>query len=370
MSTVKGLRAGVIAGVLLGMTLAAGTVSAQGNFSTERPGSILIFPKVVNTNPNTIIQISNVSNNVVHAHCFYTDGRPVNGQPAWQVTDFEISLTRQQPTTWSASDGRAVNPQDGDRGFDPGLVPPVPPGFTGFLVCVETALDGTPMGSNSLTGQATIGDITTLGGTNNVSKYNAIGIPSCNGNGMAMGNPGLCGPTSGTNNLDNVLSLNGVEYAACPGGLYVNFIGDGAEDPAIALAGNSPSVVSTSLTFIPCAIDFENLEPEETAVTFAIRNEFEVNRSISPVLVDCWFESLIGDLGPPFVMTEAGLQTTFGKAIVTPIGPGLAPVLGVANVLRTAGDGSSDTAATNLHFCTDDADPPGCPSFNSEIRLP
>jgi len=62
MSTVQGLRAGIIAGVLIGMTLAAGTVSAQGNFTTERPSSILIFPKVVNTTSDTIIQITNTSN--------------------------------------------------------------------------------------------------------------------------------------------------------------------------------------------------------------------------------------------------------------------------------------------------------------------
>jgi hypothetical protein len=42
----------------------------------------------------------------------------------------------------------------------------------------------------------------------------------------------------------------------------------------------------------------------------------------------------------------------------------------VANVLRTAGDGSSDIAATNLHFCTDTNAATGCTKVNSEIRLP
>ena len=47
MSKVKGLRAGVMASILAGAALAAGVAQAQ--VSTERPGSILIFPKVVNT---------------------------------------------------------------------------------------------------------------------------------------------------------------------------------------------------------------------------------------------------------------------------------------------------------------------------------
>jgi hypothetical protein len=39
-------------------------------------------------------------------------------------------------------------------------------------------------------------------------------------------------------------------------------------------------------------------------------------------------------------------------------------------VLRTAGDGTSDTAATNLHFCTETEAPSSCVPVNSEIRLP
>ena len=54
-----------------------------------------------------MIQISNTSNNMVHAHCFYVNARTVfNGAPVWQVTDFTIWLTRQQPTHWVASQGR------------------------------------------------------------------------------------------------------------------------------------------------------------------------------------------------------------------------------------------------------------------------
>ena len=95
-------------------------------------------------------------------------------------------LTRQQPTHWAASQGRAVNPLDNNpggqpgSGLDPGLVPPVPPGFTGFLICVETLVDGTPASMNSLIGVATVGQVNDdPAATNNVSKYNAVAIPAC-----------------------------------------------------------------------------------------------------------------------------------------------------------------------------------------------
>jgi hypothetical protein len=370
MSTEQGLRAGLLAGIMVRVMLMAGTISAQGmvgtasSFTTERPTSVLIFPKVVNTNPDTIIQITNTGQMMTHAHCFYTDGRTVGGRAVWQVTDFEITLTRQQPTHWSVAQGRAVNPNDSLDGLDPGLIPPVPLGFTGFLTCVEVAADGTPVSANSLKGEATVGDITFLGGTNNVSKYNAIGIPAC-------GSPqGPCGDTGEGNDGDNVLDLNNEEYAACPGGLYLNFIAEGAADPAIEANSGPGSVVSTNLTLIPCGMDFENLVPETTAVTVdPIRNEFEERLSTS-FPVDCWFSSNLD--GANFVpMTLNGLRTTFGKAILRPaLNSGRLPVLGVANVLHTAADTSSDTAAMNLHICNEQSPPSSCVPVNSEIRLP
>jgi len=371
MSTEKGLRAGLMVGIMVRLMLMAGTISAQGMvagtasaFTTERPSSVLIFPKVVNTNPTTIIQITNASQMMTHAHCFYTDGRTVGGVAVWQVTDFELTLTRQQPTHWDVAQGRAVNPNDGLGGLDPGLIPPVPSGFTGFLTCVEVAADGTPISANSLKGEATIGDVTFLGGTNNVSKYNAIGIPACSPSGAPCGGPGA------GNNGDNVLDLNNLEYAACPGGLYLNFIAEGAPDPAIEANSGPGSVVSTNLTVIPCGMDFENLIPESTVVTVSpIRNEMEVVTSTS-FPVDCWFTSNLE--GARFVpMTISGLGTTFGKAILRPaVNSGVLPVLGVANVLHTAADTSSDTSAMNLHFCTEQSAPSSCIPVNSEIRLP
>jgi len=360
MSTVKGLRAGRIALVLIGMTLTAATVGAEERFTTERPSSVLLFPKVVN-NSTTIIQITNTTNLLVNVHCFYVNGQDFGGQPIWDITDFDLVLTRQQPTHWDVGSGRAVNPTDTETGLDPGLIPPVVPGFTGFLACIEVMPSGEPSGANSLKGEATVGQVTQLGDpANGVSKYNAIGIQACG--------PGGCGGSGVQVNDDNVLELNNVEYAACPGGLLVNFAAENGEDLAIGPA-NPPSVVSTNLTLIPCGMDFENLNPASTLLTFDLRNEFESPGSVGEVPLTCWFSK---DLGDPLFgnqTTIGGLGSFFGSGVLRPIGPSL-PALGVQNVLHMAGDGSSDIAATNLHFCNDPTSPASCVEVNSEIRLP
>src|SRR4029453_4713452 len=82
MSTVQGLRAGLLAGILIGVTLSAGPISAQisalgaaagtaeGTFTTERPSSVLIFPKVVNTNPDTIHNTAHTTKTAPHLRVF------------------------------------------------------------------------------------------------------------------------------------------------------------------------------------------------------------------------------------------------------------------------------------------------------------
>ena len=67
------------------------------------------------------------------------------------MTDFNIWLTKQQPTHWQVSTGRFINPNDdciengrivpsadcADAGIDPGAIPPTARGFTGELKCIE-----------------------------------------------------------------------------------------------------------------------------------------------------------------------------------------------------------------------------------------
>ena len=102
---------------------------------------------------------------MVHAHCFYVDGRTASAATrCGRSPTSAIWLTKQQPTHWVASQGRAINPTDGygndGSGLDPGAIPPVPEGFEGELKCIQVDASGTPFGGNNLKGEALIRDAT------------------------------------------------------------------------------------------------------------------------------------------------------------------------------------------------------------------
>src|SRR6185436_8212240 len=163
------------------LALGVMTASARADVTTEEGASILIFPKlIVEGSSDTVIQITNISNDLVFARCFYVNAQlttpgipehPILNPPLWLETDFNIRLTRQQPTHWLVSIGRPVDPFDAcmsgptcfppginlnGLGIDPGAVPPVVEDFVGELKCVEVDASGTPIGGNHLKGEATI----------------------------------------------------------------------------------------------------------------------------------------------------------------------------------------------------------------------
>jgi len=286
---------------VLGSVLALASV-ARAEVSTDVSGSVLVFPKVISDGErDTVIQISNTSNNLVHAHCFYVNGAPdALGNPLWQVTDFSIWLTRQQPTHWVASEGRQVNPSDnfpggqGGSGLDPGAIPPVAPGFTGELNCVQVDASGTPFGGNNLKGEAVI-----RAGDGDVSKHNAVAI---------LANPDLAGDAPANQLLLNNTPENDGEYNACANELYLNHFVDGYNNPVIdpdtgvslnpdaCVDGTCP--IRTYLTLVPCSQDFENQVPSAVTVQFAIVNEFEQNFSASTT-VECWETTRLADIDAP-----------------------------------------------------------------------
>jgi hypothetical protein len=349
--------------------------AARGDVSTERPGSILIFPKVVNTagqvsEQDTIIQISNTRPDTVHARCFYINGAPDPNtlQPQWQVTDFSIWLTRQQPTSWRASQGRLVDATDNappnapfNAGLDPGLVPPIPAGFTGELLCAEVDASDVPIAMNSLKGEATVKDINSL----DVSKYNALAIQGID-------------PADG----NNTLLLDNDEYNGCPSALHYSLISDGAQDPVISNFGNgglcsvagtpcqvggtdcpaletcdalpgATSEVRNFLTLIPCSHDLENLAPATVDLNVTVYNEFEqgVSRDLE---VACWrrfsvTDPLIFGASSPFSFASTG--SVFAHATIEPVSPtGQAGILGVADSVSIDTASNSATAAANLHM--------------------
>lgn len=234
-----------------GVAVALGVItsSAHAIVTTERGASILAFPKVLATDgADTIIQIANTSNNMVHARCFYVNAAPDSfGRPQWNVTDFQIWLTKQQPTSWQASTGRFVNQGDicdnvasgplvnlfepdadcAQAGLDPGAIPPLPADFTGELKCVEVDPSGNPFGGNHLKGEATIKSASA--GGYDTAKYNALGILGTEIAGET-GNELLLNQPSDT---EDVIG----QYNACPNQLIVNHFSELSTDPAVLATG-------------------------------------------------------------------------------------------------------------------------------------
>jgi hypothetical protein len=319
--------------------LLAGVASAD--VTTEQGASILFFPKVIAAGTrDTIIQIANTSNMMVYAHCFYVNAGlkdptqpfdPIFNPQLWQETDFDIALTRQQPTMWVASQGRRVDPNDPlctktpsktdcyGAGIDPGAVPQTILDFTGELKCIETDQFGSPgsngssqsnpLPGNHLKGEATLVNTSATANNGDVSKYNAIGI---------KGDPAGVGAVS----TNGVLCLGGdgstapcdtggsPAYAACPQTWILNHFAEGAEDSIAKDAGLTGSSVGTELTVVPCTENFETQTPTPVTIQFSVTNEFETSFSASTT-VTCWANLKLEDISNAF--TRTALQTDYAQ---------------------------------------------------------
>ena len=363
---------------ICGVAVALGVVAAgaRADVTTEKGASILVFPKVqADGTYDTVIQIANTSNSMVHAHCFYVDATPVG---TWQETDFWIWLTKQQPTHWLVSTGRRVDPLDGffsdGSGFDPGHVPPMFD-FEGELKCVEVTESGEPMIGNHLKGEATIKvvesapgmGIAELGATRgDVATYNAIGI---RGNAeAAAGNP---------------LLLDGQMYDACPAKLIVDHFATGAESPVAGryrFGGQDrlESSISTELTLVPCSEDFENQTAKSVTIQFLIYNELEQRFSASTT-VNCYLSTELTKIDSPTAPERSAfsrpvLGTDVAHTEITPVvqsdGTTGAVIGVVERVVSVSGltNTASARAAYNLH--TDGDLIPDDEALRDRITLP
>lgn len=321
MRAIQGGRAIGLAAVLGACLWLA--MPAHALSDTERAGSILIFTKVVNADGrDTLIQITNTGNMVNRARCYYLNGETC------AVTDFEITLTKQQPTHWWASTGRRVDLMDpfgsDGAGLDPGRVPPVATGFAGALICVEVNVDGKPVPMNKLKGEATLVDEIEAGPTANTSGYNAI----------AFG--GVVRDMDSNLELDGSTS-NTPEYAACTDRYRVNFYSlPNQRDPVLG----SNSSVFTNLTVLPCNLDLARRTRRNVSLVFQGWDEFETQFSTGVSFNGCWADVNLNALG-------FGGSSPFGTVDVTATVGG--PVLLLQESFVTAQSGATGSAANNVH---------------------
>jgi hypothetical protein len=325
----------------LAMALAlCGVRPAAADIRSDQAAAILEWPSVVFVQEDfifqsgfvlqTLIQLSNVSNQSVRAWCFYENANSHctntgevcffpqeccnsefgcgSCQPGWNETDFYVNLTPSQPLGWLASQGMAgfdvssqppkkfgKFPIDGVTNFGPdgssnagSRIPPVPEEpFTGSLRCIAVDESGFPVDRNVLKGEATISLFGEIGEDGvegpddddfdvlSVAKHNAIGVQAI----------------EGAVNDDKVLCLggrdtseqcpDGAEYNGCPNFMILNHFFDFAENPVT----DDGSFVVTLLTLVPCTQDYLRQIPGETVVQYVVYNEFEQRVSFSRKVV-------------------------------------------------------------------------------------
>ena len=272
--------------VLAGATLCAGAARAQLSLSSDTPGSIAVFPKVIADNErDSIIMLTNTSNMPLSVKCWYFDANNL-----CQKTDFFVDLTPRQPTWWRVSSGR--NAADEPNIFH-GAVP-IRIDFRGELKCVEVDDGGFPLVRNALKGEAIL--ITKADGQ--VSEYNAImfqggtgatGVCQNAAAGSCLSSADCCPvgtPDCGVTCRTQLL-LDGTHYAACPDTLQVAHYAEGAQD------FSSSATVRGELTLVPCAEDINNERPidensPEAIAQLRVVNEYEEGNLSASVPVACW----------------------------------------------------------------------------------
>jgi hypothetical protein len=366
-------RVGLVLALLALPCASAWAQAEDEQISTDRSGSIVIFPKVISDGTrDTIIKLTNTSNMSVLAECKYFNGAgrcelserlcDADGDCdenescvfTWTPINFRVALTRQQPTMWRVSGGRRPSAGGG------GITPPgdeceevdgqeVCPGFfftatsvpaqgffRGSLVCFEadpstSPTNPEPMGFNALKGEAVLFTIAEDGNEADpqVSKYNSINVP-------AIGDPTAA----------DGLELDGVEYAACPLELEFPHYAAGATDVVAAaleptecedtvctggpFAGDAcmddgdcgggvctACPVRTRLTFVPCTLNVRDGFAPVTRANFELRNEFEVFQGSEGVDVDCFVdfdtsrEEVVGGLS--FIASNSSYLKTVAR---------------------------------------------------------
>lgn len=341
----------------LGVVLAAmalwGT-RAGADVTSDRPGSVVIWPKVIaDGTRDTLISLTNTRNEQAFAHCEYINGIGIcrlSGQYCtlpiedaapdalpcpggvtdicdlnWQAENFDVILTRQQPTIWRVSTGRVDDPTLGPgtkceefgsptRQSCPGffqvgqVLPPVQP-FRGEVLCIQTAMDGSAVAANGLKGEATIETLP----FNQISKYNSINVRA---NEPPVSNP-------------SVLELNGVDpasmlnvYNACPEAEEFTNYARGADDavassidPTACTVTGCP--VTTEFTVVPCRADFEHAIPTRFGIHVDYTNEFEQTLTIERSFT-CWTTFTLQNLG-----FTNGAGSTFQRTRLTNAQSGL-----------------------------------------------
>ena len=285
-----------LSGLMIGFAVLAFAgiqAQAQLEISSTRPGTVVLYPKVIaDGTRDTILSLTNTTNGMVYVHCEATNGigrcenspDPANQvyfcnhdndcrsrtapdgstvtdigpcQLDWRPGDFELALTAQQPTFWRVSTGRMQDPDlaSGTACTDNGKICPgffispsdnqgagaSVPGFQGFrgeVRCFQVAQTGEIMRGNALKGEAFIEQVSPTPSTaGRLSAYNSINIQGT-----------IPVPPAVPAGAGNEAILDGVNFARCPESLTMDHLAPGVDGDEIEV----------ELTFVPCSFNTGN----------------------------------------------------------------------------------------------------------------
>ncbi len=270
-------------------------VAVYAQASPDEPAAVLVYPYVAvdpASGTDTLIQLTNTSDELVELRCFYEDFTPAcssgpsescfpgavtctgNCLPRRTVLPSRLRATPQQPLAWHASSGLQTLPLDGieriglmgtSNQFTNVTGVGVGP-FVGTFRCVAMTSDPyRPLRDNILVGQATIER--SQGGPvayTDAAQYRAVGIKAL----------------AEAPNRDEFLDLGGpdAEYEACPAvGLLDHFF-----DGAPLRTGDVTADVTTTLVLTNCTVLPSGMT--DNVVQFLVFNEFGQRFSTSTVV--------------------------------------------------------------------------------------
>lgn len=260
--------------------------------------AFVVFPYIVTAAPtDTRIELMNMSNQPVQLQCFY-----VRSTDCVEL-GFFVSLTANQPLSWSAYDGTS-------NVLTRTSVPPVDTfGGIAELKCAVATDQSDPSFHNVLQGRAIVVNKTT-GAT---VGYGAVGFQRLSPGGYS-----------------GEVDLDGFTYESCPDRLHFQVLSAPSGGPA-----------STLIT-VPCAEDLLNQVPTQTVVQLAIVNEFEQVFSSSYHLscLSSLSFSALGTLGHSVTGTDSAHLVVRGVS---------SPLIGLA-IDRFAGQGNLVHTTANEPF--------------------
>ncbi|HNQ23961.1 MAG TPA: hypothetical protein PKK06_12795 [Phycisphaerae bacterium] len=350
--------------------------------STSEKGSLIVYPKVElrwqagtgNLKQDTFIDLTNDYPASVAVQLYFVNGDPpapavYNGatlveraHPGYNWVGNAIWLSnvnhQDEPAFWSAFTGQekgvesftVLDPPSGPfNPADPSTWPgrPADDGsgdrvLRGFVLAWAVNELAEEICWNHLSGDALLIDyLDTMAWEYNAWAFAAlVDVPQ----GDPTGTPGE-------------LSLDGIEYEACPSMLLLDFYASGTH--ALSGGNNVDVTGDTDLTLLPMLIDErqDTLGPVLTKAKFDIWNQNEVKFSNTTRCLTLWDQQLLSLYGVPNHFLRQYLQTNKGKARIDGVasaavcGPGSvsAPLLAVAaKVLTFVNQGVTDYETAGL----------------------